>query len=229
MHPPEPDASSESPHVILIEDETVFRQLLKRSLEKRKGWKQVKDYPDGAVGLQACLDNPPDLLLVDLQLPGKHGLDIVRELLPVHPDVKVLVLTGHAEPQLPGKLMRLGVAGFVDKTAPLAYVIQAIDTVMAGGMFFASHVQAESGAAVGNLPPASGASPSVLSARELEVARLVAAGRSSKEIASDLDLSTRTVEKHRANIMEKLGVREVASLVRWVLQNGLGSRPVLEV
>jgi DNA-binding NarL/FixJ family response regulator len=133
-----------------------------------------------------------------------------------------LVLTGHAEPQLPAKLMRLGVAGFVDKTAPLAYVIQAIDTVMAGGMFFASHVAAETGPAAGNLPPASGASPSVLSARELEVARLVAAGRSSKEIASDLDLSTRTVEKHRANIMEKLGVREVASLVRWVLQNGLG-------
>ena len=93
---------------------------------------------------------------------------------------------------------------------------------MVGGMFFASHVAAETGTMGGNLPPASGVQPSALSARELEVARLVAAGRSSKEIASDLDLSTRTVEKHRANIMEKLGVREVASLVRWVLQNGLG-------
>lgn len=222
MFPPDPDATAASPRVVLIEDETVFRQLLKRALEKRKGWKNVEDYPNGQVGLEACLDEPPELLLVDLQLPGKHGLDIVAELLPKHPEVKILVLTGHAEPQLPGKLMRLGVAGFVDKTAPLAYVIQAIDTVMAGGMFFASHVAAESGPATGSLPPASGAAPSVLSARELEVARLVAAGRSSKEIASDLDLSTRTVEKHRANIMEKLGVREVASLVRWVLQNGLG-------
>jgi len=222
MHPPDSDATAQSPRVVLIEDETVFRQLLKRSLEKRKGWKHVEDYSNGAIGLEACMEDPPELLLVDLQLPGKHGLDIVAELLPEHPDVKVLVLTGHAEPQLPAKLMRLGVAGFVDKTAPLAYVIQAIDTVMAGGMFFASHVAAETGPAAGNLPPASGAPPSVLSARELEVARLVAAGRSSKEIASDLDLSTRTVEKHRANIMEKLGVREVASLVRWVLQNGLG-------
>ncbi|GAB5560745.1 MAG: UvrY/SirA/GacA family response regulator transcription factor [Synoicihabitans sp.] len=222
MASPDPTSADIPPHVILIEDETVFRQLLKRSLEKRKGWKQVEDYANGAVGLQACLENPPDLLLVDLQLPGKHGLDIVSELLKEHPDVKVLVLTGHAEPQLPGKLMRLGVAGFVDKTAPLAYVIQAIDTVMAGGMFFASHVQAESTSVGGSLPPASEVPPSALSARELEVACLVAAGRSSKEVASDLDLSTRTVEKHRANIMEKLGVREVASLVRWVLQNGLG-------
>ena len=163
MLPPNSAGTEKPPHVILIEDETVFRQLLKRSLEKRKGWKMVEDYADGAVGLQACLENPPELLLVDLQLPGKHGLEIVSELLQVHKDVKVLVLTGHAEPSLPGKLMRLGVAGFVDKTAPLAY-----------------------------------------------------------EVASDLDLSTRTVEKHRANIMEKLGVREVASLVRWVMQNGLG-------
>lgn len=218
----DPAGPDESPHVILIEDETVFRQLLRRSLEKRKGWKQVTDYANGAEGLAACMANPPDLLLVDLQLPGKHGLEIVDELLQEHPAVKILVLTGHAEPQLPGKLMRLGVAGFVDKTAPLAYVIQAIDTVMAGGMFFASHVQAESGSASGSLPPASDVPPSALSARELEVARLVTAGRSSKEIASDLDLSTRTVEKHRANIMEKLQVREVASLVRWVMQNGLG-------
>ena len=129
------DAAAPSPRVVLIEDETVFRQLLKRSLEKRKGWKHVEDYSNGAIGLEACMDDPPDLLLVDLQLPGKHGLDIVAELIPAHPEVKVLVLTGHAEPQLPAKLMRLGVAGFVDKTAPLAYVIQAIDTVMAGGMF----------------------------------------------------------------------------------------------
>lgn len=214
---------SDSPRVILIEDETVFRQLLKRALEKRKGWKDIEDYSDGILGLNACLEHPPELLLVDLHLPGKHGLEIVRELRQKAPDVRILVLTAHAEPKLPSQLMGLGVGGYVDKTAPLAYVIQAVDTVMAGGMFFASHVQAESGpVSVGGLPPASNALPSVLSARELEVARLVAAGRSSKEIASDLDLSTRTVEKHRANIMEKLGVREVASLVRWVLQNGLG-------
>ena len=89
-------------------------------------------------------------------------------------------------------------------------------------MFFASHVQADSSFVGGKFPPASDVPPSALSARELEVAILVSAGRSSKEVASDLDLSTRTVEKHRANIMEKLGVREVASLVRWVMQNGLG-------
>ena len=222
MSSEDPNASADHPRVILIEDETVFRQLLKRSLQKRKGWDAVEDYSDGQEGLDACLASPPDLLLVDLNLPSKHGLEIIKELRAHAPDVRVLVLTGHAEPKLPPQLMGLGVAGFVDKTAPLAYVIQAIETVMSGGMFFASNVQAESGVATtSSIAPASEAPPSTLSARELEVAQLVAAGRSSKEIASDLNLSTRTVEKHRANIMDKLGVREVASLVRWVLQNGL--------
>lgn len=225
MNPsPTPEsARDESPRIVLIEDETVFRQLLKRALQKKKGWNNVEDFADGRAGVDACLADPPDLALVDLNLPGRHGLDIVRDLRQHTPATRILVLTGHAEPKLPPQLMGLGVAGFVDKTAPLAYVLQAIDTVMSGGMFFASNVPAEVRATMAaTLPPASNQPPSVLSAREIEVARLVAAGRSSKEIASDLNLSTRTVEKHRANIMDKLGVREVASLVRWVLQNGLG-------
>lgn len=207
----------------MIEDETVFRQMLRRTLQKRKGWKDVADYADGKLGLDACLARPPELLLVDLNLPGMHGLEIVKRLREVTPETKILVLTGHAEPRLPPQLMGMGVAGFVDKTAPLAYVLQAIDTVMAGGMFFAANITADpSIVSSGNLPLASEALPTVLSPREVEVARLVTRGRSSKEIASDLDLSTRTVEKHRANIMEKINVREVASLVRWCMQNGLG-------
>lgn len=218
-----PPPAAPTPKVALIEDETVFRQLLKRALQKKKGWDDVLDFSDGIKGLEYCLKNPPDLLLVDLHLPGRHGLEIIREIRKRSEHTKVLVLTGHAEPKLPAQLMGLGVAGFVDKTAPLNYVLQAIETVMGGGMFFAANIQPEKTPAAGHSStPASNASPSVLSPRELEVARLVAAGLSSKEVASKLDLSTRTVEKHRANIMDKLGVREVASLVRWCLQNGLG-------
>lgn len=210
-----------SPTVVLIEDETVFRQLLKRALQKKKGWEDVTDFSDGQAGLNHCLKHPPDLLLVDLNLPGRHGLEIIREVRPHSPHTRILVLTGHAEPKLPAQLMGLGVAGFVDKTAPLAYVLQAIETVMGGGMFFAANIQ-PAPSPVPAAAAASGASPAILSPRELEVARLVASGLSSKEVASKLNLSTRTVEKHRANIMDKLGVREVASLVRWCLQNGLG-------
>lgn len=215
--------SASTPTVVLIEDETVFRQLLKRALQKKKGWDRVSDFSDGQQGLDYCLTNPPELLLVDLHLPGRHGLEIIREVRNRFENTRILVLTGHAEPKLPAQLMGLGVAGFVDKTAPLTYVLQAIGTVMGGGMFFAANIKPEKVVVpAAPAPSASAAPPSMLSPRELEVARLVAAGLSSKEVASKLELSTRTVEKHRANIMEKLGVREVASLVRWCLQNGLG-------
>ncbi|MBP6508824.1 MAG: response regulator transcription factor, partial [Opitutaceae bacterium] len=129
-----------------------------------------------------------------------------------------------------------GVNGFVDKTEPLNYVLQAVETVMKGGMFFAANVAPKAGAdgatgrmvtrpaPAGQPPPAapSLAAGNTLSPREIEVARLVTEGLSSKEIASQLGLSVRTVEKHRANIMDKLGVREVASLVRYCVQAGIG-------
>jgi DNA-binding NarL/FixJ family response regulator len=219
----ETSASSptQTPRVTLIEDESVFRQLLKRSLQKRKGWEAVDDFSDGDAGLAHCLAYPPDLLLVDLNLPGKSGLEIISEVRQRSPSTRILVLTAHADTKLPTQLIGLGVAGYVDKTSPLAYVLQAIDTVLTGGMFFASHVAAEPPPAAPEPPAPPGPPPSVLSAREIEVAKLVSSGLSSKEVAAKLNLSTRTVEKHRANIMMKLRVREVASLVRWCMQHGL--------
>jgi DNA-binding NarL/FixJ family response regulator len=130
------------------------------------------------------------------------------------------VITAHPSERLPADLMVLGVNGYVDKTEPIEYVLSAVETVRSGGMFFASRVRAKGGtnpALSGSRPPL----PIPLTDREQEIARLVAAGQMSKEIAAKLNLSVRTVEKHRANIMEKVGVREVASLTRWCIQAGL--------
>jgi DNA-binding NarL/FixJ family response regulator len=134
--------------------------------------------------------------------------------------MKILVITAHPSERLPAELMVLGVNGYVDKTEPIEYVLSAVETVRSGGMFFASRVRAKGGAGVSF----SGPRPTLevpLTQREQEIARLVAAGQMSKEIAAKLNLSVRTVEKHRANIMEKVGVREVASLTRWCIQAGL--------
>lgn len=188
----------------------------------------------GKEGLEYCLRTKPDLLAVDLFLPDLHGLEIVREVRARLPATRILVLTGHPDGDLPARLVAQGVHGFVDKAAPLSYIMQAMESLMEGGMFFASHVPPK-----GATPSAQAALPKVvagarsdpealalealkvLSAREIEVARLVAEGFSSKELAARLGLSVRTVEKHRANIMEKVGVHEVASLVRWCVQTGL--------
>lgn len=221
---------------VIIEDETVFRQMLGMALSRVKGIALVGEFDNGKTGLDFCLESKPDLLVVDLYLPGVHGLEIVREVRAKLPSTRILVLTSHPDGELPARLIAQGVHGFVDKTAPLNYVLQAVESVMKGGMYFAANVSPKAGASQGtdqrvvarpaplDQPPPSVpslAAGNTLSPREIEVARLVTEGLSSKEIASRLNLSVRTVEKHRANIMDKLGVREVASLVRYCVQAGI--------
>jgi len=219
---------------VIIEDETVFRQMLAMALGRVRGLVVAGEFTDGRTGLEFCLREKPSLLVVDLFLPGMHGLEVVREVRAKLPATRILVLTGHPDGDLPGRLIGQGVHGFVDKSAPLNYVLQAVESVMNGGMFFAAHVPPKAaeqgkGPVLPRVPPSVKAGPpspsleavQALSTRELEVARFVAEGFSSKEIASRLNLSVRTVEKHRANIMDKIGVREVASLVRWCIQSGI--------
>jgi DNA-binding NarL/FixJ family response regulator len=224
--------------VVIIEDDPVFRHMLSMALSRMRGLVVAGTYADGRSGLDYCLKEKPALLVIDLFLPDIHGLDVVREIRAKVPATRILVLTGHPDGDLPARLMAQGVHGFVDKGEPINYVMQAIEAVMSGGMFFATNVPpkfVQSEALAAGKLPAPVAPPSakiaasvpsvdavkILSGREIEVVQLVADGMSSKEIASRLDLSVRTVEKHRANIMEKIGVREVASLVRWCVQAGL--------
>lgn len=205
---------------VLIEDETMFRQLILLTLGKVKDLQVVGEYGLGKPGLEFCLREKPDLLVVDLMLPDINGMEIAREVRRASPDTKILVITAHPSERLPADLIVLGVNGYVDKTEPIEYVLSAVETVRSGGMFFASRVRAKGGASTGF----TGTKPALqvpLTEREQEIARMVAAGQMSKEIAAKLNLSVRTVEKHRANIMEKVGVREVASLTRWCIQAGL--------
>jgi DNA-binding NarL/FixJ family response regulator len=205
---------------VLIEDETMFRQLILLTLGKVKDLQVIGEFGFGRPGLDFCLREKPDLLVVDLMLPDLNGMEVAREARRALPDIKILVITAHPSDRLPADLMALGVNGYVDKTEPIEYVLSAVETVRAGGMFFASRVRARGGTA-GVLPGSRPSMPIPLTEREQEIARLVAAGQMSKEIAAKLNLSVRTVEKHRANIMEKIGVREVASLTRWCIQAGL--------
>jgi DNA-binding NarL/FixJ family response regulator len=204
--------------VVLIEDETMFRQLILLTLGKVKGIHVVGEFGLGKPGLDYCLREKPDMLVVDLMLPDTNGLDIARELRRSVPEMKILVITAHPSERLPAELMAIGVNGYVDKTEPIEYVLSAVETVRAGGMFFASRVRAKTGGVQSEVKRPLDVP---LTEREQEIARLVAAGPMSKEIAARLNLSVRTVEKHRANIMEKIGVREVASLTRWCIQVGL--------
>jgi DNA-binding NarL/FixJ family response regulator len=218
---------------VIIEDEAVFRQMLAMALGRVRGLQVAGSFGEGKAGLDFCLRTKPSLLVVDLYLPGMHGLEVIKAVRLSLPDTRILVLTGHPDGDLPARLIAQGVHGFVDKNAPINYVLQAVESVMSGGMFFAAHipptVSADAAKGGPRVPPGVKTGPQtpsleamqLLSTREIEVVRLVAEGFSSKEIANRLDLSVRTVEKHRANIMDKVGVHEVASLVRWCVQSGI--------
>jgi len=214
--PPIPVAAA---RLVLVDDLATFRELVRESILRNLQPRELRDFADGREALAHCLADPPDLLIVDLYLRRMDGRDIVVELRNRGLDTRVVVLTAHPEAQLPAELVALGVAGFVDKNSPLEQIDRAVQCVLDGGMFFSATVPPPVPAAGPALPRAG---PEVLSQREREVVTLVARGLLSKQIAGELNLSTRTVEKHRGRIFSKLGVHDVPTLVRWCLRNGLG-------
>jgi DNA-binding NarL/FixJ family response regulator len=219
--PNAPSAKPSNLRLVLVDDTVTFRELLKEALKRRFNPRELLDFSRVREATAACIESPPDLLIVDLYLPDGDGRDVVRELRRRGLNTRVLALTGHPEARLPADLISLGVAGFVDKNSPIEQIERAVQRVLEGGMFFSASVpplvpELSSEPAL----PSSG--PEVLSPREREVVSLVVRGLASKQVGSELNLSTRTVEKHRARIMAKLGVRDVPTLVRWSLRNGLG-------
>ncbi|MBX3737870.1 MAG: response regulator transcription factor [Candidatus Didemnitutus sp.] len=217
-----PAAPSAALTFVLVDDTATFRGLLKDALQRRFQPRALHDFGNAHEALAACLAQPPDLLIVDLYLREADGRDLVRALRQRGLATKVVVLTAHPEAQLPAELVALGVAGFVDKNSPFEQIDRAVQCVLDGGMFFSATVPPPVPSSLASLPDLPRLGADALSEREREVVRLVARGMVSKEIGAQLDLSTRTVEKHRARILAKLGLHDVATLVRWCLRNGLG-------
>lgn len=207
---------------VLVDDTATFRGLLKDALRRRFQPHVLLDFGDGREALASCLAHPPDLLIADLYLRDMDGRDIVRALRQRGFSTRVVILTAHPEAQLPAELVSLGVAGFVDKNSPLEQIDRAVECVLEGGMFFSATVPPPVPSSLASEPALPRAGAEILSEREQEVVRLVARGLVSKQVADQLGLSTRTVEKHRARILAKLGLHDLPMLVRWCLRNGLG-------
>ena len=209
---------------VIIEDDPVYRQFVRQVLKKIDGVEIVGECSTGQDGIDLCVKSKPQALLLDLLLPDMQGVEVIKTLRHELPHLVVLMLTAHPSNELPRELLKLGVQGFADKTATAADLTKTIRSVLAGGMSYNS--------VAGIAPPAAERSislpghaesirPEVLTPREREIAALVTGAMSSKEVAAKLGLSTRTVEKHRANIYAKLGVRDVVGLTRWCMYHGL--------
>jgi DNA-binding NarL/FixJ family response regulator len=143
---------------------------------------------------------------------------LVRHVFKRWSEVRFIVISSHFDSTLPGELIALGVAGFIDKAAPVDHAVRAIERVLAGGIYYSANVRPLPAL---RLESQEGPWASILTKRERVVAGLVADGMISKEIAKRLNLSARTVEKERVQLMAKLGVRDLPGLIRWCVRHGL--------
>lgn len=176
---------------------------------------------DGREAITQCEKTTPDVVIMDISMPGLNGLAATVELKERCPAAKVLTLTRHADNSYLQQLMRAGAAGYVLKQSRPAELLHAIREVAGGGRYLDASM---TGQVIGKLSsaaaPVPGPPTTPLSPRETEVLRLIAWGNTNKEIAARLDLSVKTVEAHKANGMRKLGMRGRIDIVRYALLQG---------
>lgn len=214
-------APAKSLRLVLVDDTATFRALVRERLLAAFPHLELHDYAEARPALEACLAQPPDILVADLYLGRADGRDLVRQLRERGLKTHVVILTAFPEAGLPAELLSLGVAGFVDKNSPLEQIERAVQCVLEGGLFFSATVPPPVPTLTGE-PALPRLGADALTEREREVVRLVARGLLSKQVADTLGLSPRTVEKYRGRIMAKLGLHDIPMLVRWCLRNGLG-------
>jgi DNA-binding NarL/FixJ family response regulator len=205
--------------LVIIEDQTAVREMLAEILALDKNYNLVGQCGDGQAGLQMCLDLKPDLVVLDAKLPGLNGVELLRRLTKRLPALRVLVFSGHENPVVVRQMLEAGAHGFVEKTAGFTEFKKGLATIAVGGTYFGPAIASVLRTVVAN--PESGSSPDFLTEREREILQLVAEGNSTKEIASRLGISAKTVDNHRTNLMRKLNIHDVASLTRHALGRGL--------
>lgn len=208
--------------LLLADDHSVLRAGLKLLLESQSNFQVVGEAASGLEALSLTEKLQPDLLLLDLSMPGLGGLDALPALRKTAPQTKILILTMHDDPQYLRTALKNGASGYVLKKAADSELISAIRAVLRGEIYV--HPSMTRVLLEDMLPHAETTAPDAwhtLSEREQSVLRLVALGHTSAEIAETLSLSAKTVETYRARGMEKLGLNNRAALVRFALRKGL--------
>jgi two-component system response regulator NreC len=206
---------------MIADDHVVVREGLKLVIEGQKDMVVVCEASDGASAIQQAQDLKPDVVIMDISMPGMNGLVATRTLKRILPASVIVTLTRHGDDAYLQELMRAGASAYVLKQSPPVELITAIRTCASGGQYLDSaltaRVTAEFLGRDGKKLNQAGVTPSE---RESEVLRLIAAGYSNKEIATRLTLSVKTVEAHKANAMRKLGLSGRIEIVKYAILQG---------
>lgn len=197
--------------IMLVDDHPLVRDGLRARLEAVAHLRVVAEADNADDALKQAGIVPLDLVLMDINMRGTNGIEAAARFRDSFPAIAVLILSMHDKVEYVGQAMQAGARGYVLKDAPGKDIVRAIDTVMAGGIYYSE-------ALARKLARPQVADPQ-LTAREFEVLRQIAEGHSNKQIARTLDLSVRTVETHRLNIKRKLGIEGQAELIRYAVQH----------
>jgi DNA-binding NarL/FixJ family response regulator len=213
--------SGRSLRIVLADDHVTVRHGLKLLIESQSDMTVVAEAGDGATAVQCALDLRPDVVVMDISMPGMTGLVATRRLKQAQPDTAIVTLTRHADDAYLQELLRAGVSGYVLKQSAPTELLQAIRAAAAGGQYLDSTLTARVTAGfLGRDGKGPGKPSAAITERESEVLRLIAAGYSNKEIAAELSLSVKTVEAHKANAMRKLGLTGRVDIVKYAVLQG---------
>ena len=205
--------------IVLADDHTIVREGLKQLLATGGGFDVVGEAENGHEALQRVRELEFDVLLLDMSMPGKSGIELIKLVRAEKPKLRILVLSMHEEHQYAVRAIRAGASGYITKDSASRQLVAALRKVAAGGAFISSEVAEQ--LALSAMPGAEGAPHERLSDREFQVFRLIAEGKSVSDIAERLNLSVKTVSTHKANILHKLDASTTGDLIRYALAHRL--------
>ena len=211
--------------IMIVDDHPLFREGLKSIIGRDQRYKIVDEAGSGQSALGKAQKIKPDLIMVDLSLPDMSGIQLTRQILAKLPQIKIIIVTMHSKVDYMAEAFQAGATGFVVKESAAEGLLKGIETVLKGDYFLDSAVSTQVVETLKKLPgketKINDAVYGTLTAREQEILRLLAEGLSAKEIAQKLFISPKTVENHRANLMNKLDLHSTIELVRYAAKLGL--------
>jgi DNA-binding NarL/FixJ family response regulator len=205
--------------IVVADDHTIVREGLKQLLAAAGDLQVVGEASDGGQVIERVRALDFDLLLLDMSMPGRSGIDLIKLVRAEKPRLRILILSMHEESQYAVRAIRAGAAGYLTKESASKQLVDAIRKVAGGGAFISAEVAQQ--LALGAMPDVQGPPHSALSDREFQIFRMIADGLSVSDIAERLNLSVKTVSTHKSNILHKMGMTTQAELIRYAITHRL--------
>jgi two-component system response regulator NreC len=208
--------------VLLVDDHAIIREGLRSLLEKQPEMEVIADTDDGRKAIELVRELLPNIVIMDITIPGLNGIEATRQIIAEFPGVKVIALSIHSKRRFVADMLSAGATGYILKECLFDEFVQAIKAVAAGGRYLSPRItDVVVNDYVKRLSATADSPFEALKAREREVLQLVAEGKSTKQIALELHVSIKTIEANRRQIMEKLNIYSVAELTKYAVREGL--------